>query len=1116
MHITDIKSNRIVAMLLCILLLSNFILNIGCVYAAEIETKYLWYKSDFEAKASTSNEKVVVKFGEGTKIEEDNSHIYIEPKETGVYTITVIGKKEGSKKDEQLRYALYNLTNGQYDFVRLAARYNGTSSTLLTSNSSSDSTTIDVILSADSDYYIDMVDTALSGVTVIVQKRGIEKYAMAMTNIPAVAVSAKLETQSGSDGIVYNRTQGVAGLNGMEQVDLSTMLEEPLIGVKVVEFSDKQMEEYYKTGVDAIEEDDKGGSALEGILVDIVMAIGTVFMRLVELMIGSDVSLTIDNIVFNRMDQVIVDLTPLGGLKLSAEDPTIGKGVFNNPVVGDIIAQLYNALKSLAIVIYIVMLLYIGVKILLSVGTKEQGKSLKFLEYWITGLIILVVLPYFLPAIPVVSNAIVGLMESEAESMNSTYTVEEIIEKLGGDASGLGEDAEVEAYDRALKKRIEELEDLINGTPETREEAQANIDAKIEDALSKFNSMSSGDKIVLREKIDKVIEIIDENFDDWSAVNETDYNAKIKEISDFIYARADTSGLYEDIVNSLPTHISVNATIHNQILDILDEIRENPHNPNLATRVEGKLLNLKYAMDYSGLAAHYSACEDAIRYAMIAFLDYADSEAFTGLYEMFENYKNSVIYEEVQVLKDMRDGLNKDIMFRLKRKAQVENRFIYAVAWIILFYQTFAVLFMYYKRIFAIIILIIIFPVIMAFYVFDKLSDGNSQSLTTWIKEFLATMLVQILHAAVYIILINIGIDACAVDPTKNWFFLILTVCFLFPGERMIRSIIGLGGSSTLGELKNNFAGLAMGAYAVAKTYKGAKSFKEDGGFKGRAEKKKVEKEKEKKKKQTAEKNKKKKKSDLEKSKQRNREYRNMLKDERKERIKNNTATKMDKFKEGMDNTKIKINGYKSVQKAKALGGKVINGVTTVGKSGLKGAKFVGKVGSVGFKYSKKAFNVGKKAVGLTMGALEGMENFSQGGAASALGTAYGVAKSYGTFGDPKKKKQSQSQSQKQKSGTQSTAPVKYKSKYKNGEKMSNNRPTGSSNSNRGGSGRSNNRGNTGNSNQYNTFDRINTNYNYEEPEIRDNTSGNHTANNNGGFNGSGNNHTNNGNNNNN
>ena len=62
----------------------------------------------------------------------------------------------------------------------------------------------------------------------------------------------------------------------------------------------------------------------------------------------------------------------------------------------------------------------------------------------------------------------------------------------------------------------------------------------------------------------------------------------------------------------------------------------------------------------------------------------------------------------------------------------------------------------------------------MAFYVIDKIGDGESQSLKQWFNEFLANCLVQVLHAAIYIILINIGIEACEADPEKNWFILIL------------------------------------------------------------------------------------------------------------------------------------------------------------------------------------------------------------------------------------------------------------------------------------------------------------------------------------------------------
>ena len=1021
MHIKLNKSNKIVAMLLCILLLSNFILNIGNVYATEylnaIEAGYFTYGSEYPGSYSLENGKMVVKFDENGNYQKE-SFVKFYPKETAVYSITVTGIPENKTTIENIKYLLFNGDENNNAPVRLAARYDNLAYSIITENKNKNSTTIDVLLIKDNIYTLKLIENLSvgSGMTVSVQKRNIGKEAMAMTNIPASVVSGKAV---GYD-VIYNTENVYHDYDynfGMTHY-FEHSLEDVPAGYKLIEYEDSQKEEYYSRGASAVndndEEKDKGGSALEAILVDVVMAIGSAFMRVAEWAIGSDVSLNIDNILFNRIDQLVIDLTPLGGIEISANTGTTGKGVFNNPSVGNIITTLFNALKTLAIVIYIVMLLYIGVKILLSVGTKDQSKYMKYVEYWITGIILLVVIPYFLPAIPAIGNAIVGLMETEAQSINNTYTTQEILDRLGQDASLVGEDAEVIVYERMLNERIAELDELIQGTPETREEAQANIDGKIQEALDKFNRMSPSERETLKEKIDEVINIIDTNFDDWSAVDESEYNSKINEISKFIYASSTTRELLVEIINTFPPNVSANQQVYIQIQRILSQIQSNPKSPQLDSLIDRELWNLKEIMNRTGFGDEYEECAEAIKRAKEEFVEYANSEAFTGLDALFENYKNSVIYEEIQVLEDMRDSLNKDIMFKLKNKAQKENRFVYAVAWAILLYQTFAVLFMYYRRILAVIILIVIFPIIMAFYVIDKIGDGKSQSLSTWIKEFLATSLVQILHAAVYIILINIGIDACAVDPTKYWFFLILTVCFLFPGEKIIRGLIGLGGSSTLGELKNNFVGFAMGGYAVRRGYKATKNFVNNGGVKGAIDKVKKDSEKKAQEQKDAEKKKKKRKSDLEASKKRNQEYRNMLKaereakhniriDERKSRIANNTASRYDKFRNNMsekaENTKKKINGFKAVQGAKAVGGKVIKGATTVGKAGLKGAKFVGKAGSVGFKYAKKGYNIakktydiGKKGVGITMGALEGMENFSQGGAMSALGTATGVA----------------------------------------------------------------------------------------------------------------------------
>lgn len=200
-----------------------------------------------------------------------------------------------------------------------------------------------------------------------------------------------------------------------------------------------------------------------------------------------------------------------------------------------------------------------------------------------------------------------------------------------------------------------------------------------------------------------------------------------------------------------------------------------------------------------------------------------------------QEYKTALIQESIEVAEEMLKSLNTDPMMRLHELAKEQGRLVYAIAWAILLFQIFAILFMYYKRVIVILLLVILFPVVMAMYVIDKLGDGQAQSLQNWFKEFMVNCTIQFLHAIVYLLVVNVGIDICNLNPSKNWLFLIIAVTALFPIERMVRQIVGLN-SSTVGSLKNNIAGMALAGAALLKTGKnlgrmGANAAKAGGDF---------------------------------------------------------------------------------------------------------------------------------------------------------------------------------------------------------------------------------------------------------------------------------------------
>lgn len=1009
MHIKEKKFNKVIAMFMCILLLSNF--GISVVYATRNDSgpieAGIYVSNNGQSSVEYSNHTLTAVYSSLPRTSYLERAIINEIQVTasGAYTINLATPNGPAK------YMICTADTHQH--VRLAAEYKNGEHYLLTGGPSKTSSQVDVFLEAGKTYYI-----ALAGynqpltiadksggypVTLSIKKRvDLPRYGVFATNISAAVVS---EGANNPNSSVLERFNDHS--------------------IKLYEFSQKEIEEYVIYGK---KEEMSNGGELQGILVDLIIGIGTIFTAVVEKLVGANDKLTIDNFIFNKLDQTVIDLTPLGGIQIGGT----GQGIFYQSEIGQVIKVLFNALKNLAIAIYIVMFLVIGVKILVSVGTPDQSKYFKYVEYWITGLILLAIVPYFIPAIPTMTNAVVEMMADKAKQISGSYDTQEIVARLGDNASYLGEDAEIVEIEKLIDERIHQLSGMMSGDAMSVEEAQAQIDSKIVEAINRFSDLTEEEKNALKSKIDIVKNYINENYDSWDTVKEEVYQGYLEDVREEMLSNSNVDSVVRNIMSGLPNDIKTDSDVSSQITRIMKMIQRNAAvwDSRAVNEYQRNVDVLMTLLEAKGLTQYEDECARAVEETKNEYLQYARSPASRNLEELFADYKNAVIGEEIADLQQIKTELARDIMTRLKQNAQKQNRIVYAIAWAILLYQMFAVMFLYYKRLFAIIVLIIIFPLVMSFYVIDKIGDGESQSLKKWFNELLANCLVQVLHAAIYIILINIGIEACEADPEKNWFILVLTVCFLFPGEKIIRGIVGLR-ASTLDELKNNFTGLLIGTHAVTSvaknSYRAGRQFVKDGGPKGVKEKwqKEIEKQKE------EEDKKKQNKQKIQASRARSREY-------REERLRDGEGSILDKALNKVDEAKDRINATAIVSGTKQVVSKVKD--SGVVQQGAKIAKATTRYGKFALK---KTGSFARKGVGLTMGAMEGMENFEHGGAMSAFATARGVAHSIGGFKDYKKPKKEV----KQPELTEKEAKIKenankFTTKYENGVKVSGNSKT--------------------------------------------------------------------------
>lgn len=168
-----------------------------------------------------------------------------------------------------------------------------------------------------------------------------------------------------------------------------------------------------------------------------------------------------------------------------------------------------------------------------------------------------------------------------------------------------------------------------------------------------------------------------------------------------------------------------------------------------------------------------------------------------------------------------------DYMSKMGHLAQKSQKIAVSVAFLIMTWQLLALIFFYYKRLFMVAFLIIIFPLVALSYAIDKIADGKSQAFNTWAKELMLNIFVQSFQAIVYVF--TCATVYSAAGETENGFdyiLILIGVSFLNKGEEIIRRIFGqVSAAGTMSSLKDSTAAtlakvkLAQGAIKTVGDY---------------------------------------------------------------------------------------------------------------------------------------------------------------------------------------------------------------------------------------------------------------------------------------------------------
>lgn len=136
--------------------------------------------------------------------------------------------------------------------------------------------------------------------------------------------------------------------------------------------------------------------------------------------------------------------------------------------------------------------------------------------------------------------------------------------------------------------------------------------------------------------------------------------------------------------------------------------------------------------------------------------------------------------------------------------------------------MTFMFFITYVKRMVTIAFLIMISPIITVTYSIDRMGDGKSQALNTWLKEFIYNILLQPFQCIIYLALVQTSVNALAKNSTNlgEAIICIVMILFLYQAEDLVKHIFHFESKS----VANTIAQAAIVSSAVGLVGKAAGS----------------------------------------------------------------------------------------------------------------------------------------------------------------------------------------------------------------------------------------------------------------------------------------------------
>lgn len=476
------------------------------------------------------------------------------------------------------------------------------------------------------------------------------------------------------------------------------------------------------------------------------------------------------------------------GYIIEAKKDENGNGALDS--LRKVIAGWYVTLRTVAAVGLLSVLLYIGIRIIISSTSQDKAKYKQRIIDWIVAFCILFFMHYIMAGmitvIGYVDEALTGGADGKIDAvipLNLDYGNVKFKTTIGNlqeladatdQAGGMASDSEEERARNAAYEWFSNngYKNITVGPAHFEASGGAGGDGYSVITITCENT----------EGIKKTVSI-------QATIN---YTLKGEKKITWGLSRAGTGNSDSDVatmkeMNELPTY--VNNTSHGNTVVIPTTTQTATQNKETQTSTEET--DNRSDTNYGSNAKATISGADKIDHAT---LDY--------------NYKNQpiIVYDGAR---DNGDSILYYINYaRLYCNANSDHSaegFGFTAIYLVLVIFTLMFLFRYIKRVIYVAFLTIIAPLVALTYPLDKIKDGKAQAFNMWFREYIFNALIQPFHLIIYTILVGSATALAHSYPI----YAVVAIAFLIPAEKLMRKFFGFDGAGTL-SAAGSFAGGAL------------------------------------------------------------------------------------------------------------------------------------------------------------------------------------------------------------------------------------------------------------------------------------------------------------------